>query len=245
MKSSTITAEDAAREEWVSMQSPDLVRVRVGVRWIGDICVPSAEEQETVSAIFGIFTFGDNFVIEKATTVSVVVGDRGEEVSAQEPNEFRRLMIKKSLLSWSLPIPIERENGWMKPECYRHVSRVAGPLMDALLDEFQKTTVITENEERVIDRQSAILFSESSRGVANACEAISTFCTLGSFWEKFGINKENLPALPFREYVMLKAMMRKEGDAMRVRTKPKSSGGTKIAGPGGRPRASTGKRISL
>jgi len=248
MKSSTITAEETARREWDSIQSPDKVDVRVNARWLGNIFLPCGEGEqasEEVRATFGAFTFGDNFVIEKATMKVIHVGDREGEVITQEPNEFRRLMVKKSLLEWSLPILIERDNGWMTSECYQRVGSVAGPLMDALLNEFHKSTIVTEEEERLIDRQCAILFSEHSRGVANACEAVSMFCTLGSFWEKFGINRDNIPAVPLREYIMLKAMMRKEGEALKSKARPKNTGGTRIAGAGGKTRPSAGKRIAL
>ena len=132
----------------------------------------------------------------------------------------------------------------MTPECYERVRHVSGPLMEALIDGFYRTTIVTEDEELIMDRQSASLFGEHSRGVSNACEAVSLFCTLGSFWEKFGIDRETLPKMPFKEYLMLKVMSRKEGDAMRQKTKSHKGSPTRIAGRGGRTRQSSGIRMS-
>jgi hypothetical protein len=191
-----------------------------------------------------VFTFGDNYAVERATAESIPVGNGTQSLVISEPNEYRRLMLKKNLVAWSLPIPIERAGGWITSECYEHIGNVCGPLLDALLDKFYVTTTLTEEEEFIMDRQSANLFSENSRGVANACEAVSLFCTLGSFNEKFGINREMLPVLPFREYLMLKVMGRKEGEAARQRSSPRKTSTTRVMGPGGKTRPSRGKRMA-
>lgn len=245
MKSLTTTAEDVARSTWESVKFPDAVRVHVPVERMGRLYLPRAEGEELIEAIFRVFSFGDNFSIERATVEKIPVGEMGGEILTHDPNEFRRLMLKKNLLAWSLDIPIERKNDWMTPECYARVGKVGAPLLDALLDEFQKTMSVTEDEDKMIDRQSSILFSENSSGVANACEAVNMYCTLGSFWEKFGLGRESLPDLPFREYMMLKIMMRKEGESMKTRTRNKAAPSTKVIGPGGRARASSGKKIAL
>jgi len=242
MKSLNTTAEDIAREAWDKVRNPNEVVVRVPVVWVGNLCLPRENGDGEVSAVFSTFTFGDNYAVEKATAQKIQMGDRKQFIMVPEPNEYRRLMVKKNLLSWSLPIPIERENGWITPECYKRVGSVFGPLLDALVDEFYYTTIITDDEEAIMERQSAILFSENSRGVANACEAVNMFCTLGSFWEKFGLNKGELPVVPFKEYMMLKVMARKEGDSMRQRMRTSKGSPTKIAS-GGRTRPSRGRRI--
>ena len=247
MKSLNSTAEYIARE--AAEQISDLTKVTVKIRasWRGNLLLPDNDGDIEVKATFRTFTFGDNYAVEKATTKEIKVGDSGQTVLASEPNEYRRLMLKKNLLDWSLPVPIEREDGWMTRECYEHIGSMPAPLMDALLDEFYRTTVLSEEEDNLIDRQCAILFSENSKGVANACEAVSMFCTLGTFWEKFGLNKDVLPEVPFKEYMMLKIMTRKEGESMSQRHSSTANrhSGTKIAGPGGRTRASRGKRIAL
>lgn len=241
----SLTAEEIARRESEVMCDPETVKVRVRVERIGQLVVPDARGSLEEQAIFKVFTFEDNHILERATRYEQPVGDRGDTASATEPNEFRRLMVKRNLLDWSLDLPIERENGWMTPECYEKVSRVAAPLVDAFLREFETKSWVTEEDERLINRQSAILFSESSRGVADACEAVSLFCTLGNYWEKFGLNKDNLRQIPHREYLLLKLMIGREADAIRAKTSPRKQPVTRIAGAGGRTRPSMAKRIPL
>ena len=72
---------------------------------------------------------------------------------------------------------------------------------------------------------------------------VTLFCTLGNFWEKFGLNRFDLKKLPYKEFLMLRVMMQKEGEAMK-RNQPQHNKGsnTRIAGPGGRTRPSRGIR---
>ena len=112
-------------------------------------------------------------------------------------------------------------------------------MMEAFLDRFEQSIQVTEQEEKMMERQSAVLFGKTGRGVADACEAVSLFCTLGNFAEKFGIDRFQLPGLPMREYTLLKMMIGKEGDASRRNNtmgKPKAN--TRIATAGGRIRPS-------
>lgn len=237
------TVDEKARDAWELVRDPTKVTIRVPVVWLGGICLPRAGGKDVVTAVFNTFTFGDNYAAEKATMQKLPIPGSEQFVVVSEPNEYRRLMVKKNLLSWSLPISIERENGWMTPACYERVGKICAPLMEALVDEFYKTTIITEDEESIMERQSALLFSESSQGVANACEAVSLFCTLGTFWEKFGLNKKELPVVPFKEYMMLKMMTRHEGDSMRQKMRPSHKGSPTKIMSGGRTRMSRGRAV--
>jgi len=227
------TAEKVARKEWERVTEPDKVRVKVKVTWWNGMCLPDEEGKDIEEAVFSVLTFGDNHVIEKAVAYEEDVGNGRTTVKVLELNEYKRLIVKKNLLSWTLDIPIERdEQGWMRPKCYERVSSIPAPLMEAFLDGYEESIAITDAEERKIDRQSAILFSPSGHGVVDACEAVSLFCTLGNFWEKFGLDKNKLPTVPYREYLLMKIMMGKEGDSMRVKTHSKAST-TMIAGAHG------------
>jgi len=235
------TAEDTARAEWETLMQPDQVRVKVPVCWKGGVCLPDEKSDDMEEAIFSTLTFGDNLVIEKAVTYEIEMKGKKYPVKAIDLHEFRRLVVKKNLLSWSLNIPIKRENGWMTKECYDRVGSVPAPLMEAFLDKFETSIQVTDKEEKLMERQSAILFGKQGKGVADACEAVNLFCTLGNFSEKFGIDRFQLPGLPMREYTLLKMMIGKEGDANRRNSpmgKPKSN--TRIATGGGRIRPSRG-----
>jgi len=225
------TAENKARQVLQQVNEPDRVRVRVRVSWRNGICLPDKTGDKEEEAVFAVLTFGDNYAIEKAVTYEKDV-DGSTTVQVTDLNEYRRLLVRHNLLSWTLDIPIERDSyGWMTPECYQRVSRIPAPLMEAFVQGFEQSMEITEEEERKISRQCAILFSPTGRGVSDACEAVSLFCTLGNYWEKFGLNKATLPSLPYREYLLLKIMLSKEGDANRVKHHHPASS-TKIASAG-------------
>ena len=104
----------------------------------------------------------------------------------------------------------------MTAESYRRVSSVPAPLLEALLDKYEERIQVSKEDEELIHRQSAILFSKNSRGVADACEAVSLYCTLGNYWEKFGLDRFSILSLPYREYLMLKIMIGKEGESHKV-----------------------------
>lgn len=234
------TVEEQARREMMTMEAPDQVRVSIRVTWRHGLCLPSKEGREE-QAVFQVLTFGDNLVMEKVCAYQVPVG-RGHMVTEYDVQEMRRLFVKRNLLEWTLPIPIERQDGWMTPEGYEKVSQIPGPLMEAFLDKFEDHMAITREEEEVINRQSSVLFSKNSSGVADACEAVRLFCTLGNFWEKFGLDRHSMMDLPYREYIMLKMMQGREAESIRRETKAqRTRSQTKIvAGHGGRVRPSQG-----
>lgn len=236
----SITAEDIARREEMLLTDPQTIRVKVKVSWINGMCLPDSDGKQQEEAIFKVFTLGDNQIIDRAVTYDVLLEDGRTKVSATDLNEYRRLLVKRNMLNWSLDIPIERQDGWMTPECYKRVKNIPAPLMEAFLDGFEERITISREEEEKIVKQGVILFSKNSRGVADACESINMFCTLGNFWEKFGIGKGvPLMEMPYKEYLSLKMIIGKENEAQRSVNSPKKPL-TRIAGAGGRARASQG-----
>jgi hypothetical protein len=205
------------------------------------MCLPDEGGDREEEAVFSTLTFGDNWALERAATKEVDVGDGRTKARVADLNEYRRLMVRRNLLSWSLPIPVERDaQGWMTQGSYERVSSVPGPLMDAFVKGMEGSVEITDEEEQRVSRQCALLFSRTGRGVHDACEAVSLFCSLGNFWEKFGLDRERLPALPYKEYLRLRIVMGKEAEAARAAAKPRQPSGTRIAGAGGRTRPSRG-----
>lgn len=246
------TAEQVARKSCEELYDPDHVTVRVRTSWRFGFCMPDEHGDSEEVAVFATMTFGDNYAIEKATSYEVEVGTKagsGRKIMARvtDINEYKRLIVKRNLLEWSLDIPIERDrSGWMTPKSYARVSSIPAPLMDAFVGKFEESVEIGEEEEEQISKQCSLLFSKTSSGVADACEAVSRFCTLGNFSEKFGVNRDSLPKMPYKEFLLLKIMIAKESDAMRVQHAPAGGGGSgKIIGPGGKARASRGTRIPL
>lgn len=238
-----LSTEEKARREYETLCDPQTVRVRVPVLWKDGICYPIADGTLYEEAEFKVLTFGDNHVLDKACSYDMEIRNEGNivsKISVTDVNEYRMLLVRRNLLSWTLDIPIERQNGWMTERCWNRVKKVPAPLMEAFIERYDTRVSVTKEEEEKIMRQSTILFSKNSRGVMDACEAISLFCTLGNFWEKFGVGRGvPIHEMPFKEYIMLKMVIGKENEFMKVVNSPKKPL-TRIAGPGGRPRASKG-----
>jgi hypothetical protein len=117
--------------------------------------------------------------------------------------------------------------------------------LDAFVRKFEESIEVSEEEEQHISRQCALLFSKTGHGVTDACEAVSRFCTLGNFSEKFGINRELLPKIPYKEFLLLKIMIAKESDSLRVQQPRGGVSNSRVIGPGGRSRPSRGVRIPM
>jgi len=126
-------------------------------------------------------------------------------------------------------------------KCFERVGRISAPLMDTFLDKFEDRTMVSADEEDEIAKQCAVLFSKSGRGVSDACEAVSLFCTLGNFSEKFNMDIEKLAALPYRHYQMLRLVVSHEVSALSREKHSAPKANTRIiAGRGGRSRPSAG-----
>jgi hypothetical protein len=202
--------------------------------------VPDKNGEEEVWALFRRLTCGDYWEIEQKTLMCV--GEGREELRYIDNETTKKMMIQRLLIDWNLDIALEfdDETGCLTEACYERVKKVSAPLMNALLAEYEKTNEPNEEDEAKIDRQSATLFGKDTRGVSNPCETVSLFCTLGNFWEKFGLNRFDLRKLPYREFIMLRIMMQKEAEHMRVQMRSRPRSETKIAGAGGRTRPSRG-----
>jgi len=234
----SLSAEEMAKREFELLTSPDTVRVKVKVSPFQSFHLPDDEGKDEIEAIFKVMSFGDNLIIEKACTYRIDNRQTREHRDEVDINEMRRLIVKRNLLSWSLPIPLERENGWLTEESYQRVGSVPAPLMEAILDRYEERIQVSKEDEELIHRQSAILFSKNSRGVADACEAVSLYCTLGNYWEKFGLNRFTILNLPYREYLMLRMMIGKEGEAHKAHAVSKAPSSRVVMGGRGRPRPS-------
>jgi hypothetical protein len=234
----SLSPEEIAKREFELLTSPDTVRVKVFVRRFGSFVLPDENGKEEVEAIFRMMTFGDNLIIEKACTYRIDNKETREKRDEVDINEIRRLIVKRNLLSWSLPIPVVRENDWITKESYARVSSVPAPLLDALLDRYEERIKITHDDEEIINRQCSVLFSKNSRGVADSCEAVSLYCTLGNYWDKFGLDRFSILSLPYREYLMLKIMLGKEGESHKAAAAQRNHSPSKVAMGGGKVRAS-------
>lgn len=242
---SSITDEELNRRARDAMVAPNTVSVRFGVVFWNGIPIPVSEEngEEKQEAIFKRMTVGDNRAIERIVRYEAERED-GKKVKTLDVIEYKRVMLRKNLLSWTLPIELERENDWLTDACYQRISNMSGALVDAIVGKYEDSIMIGTEEEAAIDRQAATLFGKHSRGVSDACEAVTLYCTLTSFWEKFGIGTGvSLDEMDYLDYQRLKVMSAKDAEASRHSASASSKPVTRIAGAGGRVRNSRGVSV--
>lgn len=159
--------------------------------------------------------------------------------------EFVKLFLKFQLVEWNLNIKLEFDNnGWLTDKCFKDVLALPFPLIETFINKYQETFIIDKEYEKIIDRQCGVLFSKNSRGVENACNAISLYCIMSNMWEKFGLNRFDLKNLSYREYHELRLILSKESDKHRAeRSADDRRKRTNIVGKGGKSRASRGITI--
>lgn len=215
------------KREWEILSSPSEVCVCVRVKWINGVCLPDDDGDEIKSARFRIMTLEDNELIGKLSLRK----DSNENKMDRE--EMKCLMIRRLLLDWDLDIPIQYDGDWMTKECFNRVMRLPAPLLSAFLDKYENEIRISEEEEREIQKQSIVLFSPNSGGIKDACEAVTLFCNLGNFWEKFGLNKWDMKNLTYREFMLLRLMIGHEMEKHKKQNTPAKKRPTKIAGRSG------------
>jgi len=217
-------------QEWKSMNFGGQVPITIPLKSLGNIWLPCGEGEEPeaeLSAIFRTMTFEDFAVMEDLISVDYKINEQ-ETVRELDFSGMRWLMMRRLPLSWNLPIPLEYENGWMKEESFSRLKRLPAPLVNAMLNEYQPHASLSRDEEVTIDRQSLTLFNENSRGVINACKAISLYCLLTSFWEKFGISRFDIPNMQYKEYLMLRQMIGNDNEATRRRIKKSQTSSSKV-----------------
>ena len=222
------------------------ITIRVKVRHFpSGFCAPDTEGDCEEYAIFRRMTLEDSIEFDALAIKKQKVGERnGEDVFEKvvDFNEYHRLLLMKNLVDWSLDTPIEKGmDGWLTDRCWEHVSKICAPLLDAFVRKFDESNIITAEEEETINKQSLVLFGKNSKGVQDACEAVTKFCTYGNFSEKFNLDIDGIKNIPYREYLLLRMMISNENDSIKLamRSKAQNTSSTKIA-TGGRAMPSRG-----
>ena len=216
--------EQEARQEWLALTCGGQVSITVKVKPYASFWLPDPQGECSVNAIFRLMNYEDYAVIEDLVATERVV-DAEHKIMARELDYtlMRWYMMRRVPLSWNLDIPLIYENGWLKEDCFARIKKLPAPLVQAMLDQYEPHISVTDDEEHIINRQSNGLFSEHSRGILHACKAVSLYCTLSTFWEKFGLNKFDIGKLPYREYLMLRMMVANDNEATRRRMATKKS----------------------
>jgi len=246
-------SEEEVIKEFRLLSRSKTVTVIIPFKRIKGLPMPDSSGSEKLIAEFKVMTCEEYWKVEKATEVireevinMPLGGVRINIIHDMDYQSMRVEMIRRLLVSWNIPVELNHEDddGVLTEESLERVLSVSAPLISALLYEYETTFHIDQEEEKQIDKQSAILFSKNSRGVENACDAITLFCTIGSFWEKFGINHFEIGNLPYKDFVRLRIMISKENKATRSQSEKSGKSATKVS-VGGKTRESRGTVINL
>lgn len=220
------------QNEWEALCA-DYIRIAVKVSHQGTILMPDIDGKETIVAIFKKMTCEDYWNIEHLCKVACFdemheeEGGGAKQLAYTDYQEVKMLLLKRMLVYISIIDLKMSKNGEMTPHSFERVINLPSPLINAMLEEYETSMNIGADDLETIEKQARILFAKDSRGVENACEAVTLFCNLGNFWEKFGINRFDMKNMPYREYLMLKFMIGKESEGLQ-RSRAANSSKNKI-----------------
>lgn len=245
--STTIEDMEKYRKEYNLLTKPDKVLIKVPCSESNGILMPDVYGDILHWAEFRRMDIQHHQLINKFVNREVYQIVNGVERlihSDTDMEEFDIHLLRMMLIKWSLCDLEKDDSGYLTEDSVNKILRHPAPLIGAFINRYYHTYIVTKEEEKHIERQSVSLFAPKSRGVDNACEAISLFCMLGNMWEKFGLNYHDLKTMPYRDYVMLRIVLGKEIERHRMESqRQKNSNNTRVAGQGGRTRASRGQVI--
>jgi len=238
-----ITDDEQIRKEYELFAGGDDIKISINAKKHGKSFLPDPDGKIVLWAKFRKMTVENYWFIEKLMKFEV---ERDKHVEVEyDMEEGKRQILRFQLTGWNLPLELRfDENDYLTEDCLKEVLHLPAPLVGVFVDKFIDTYTVSYDEQTEIDKQCASLFARNSRGVENACEAVTLFCVLGNMWEKFGINRFQLKNLPYKEYVMMRMVLSREIDKQRAEVASrKRKGATKIAGAGGKVRPSKGVTV--
>lgn len=230
-------------DEWKSLFS-EYVRIKIRVDTFNDILIPNIEGKNYVTFKFKKMTCEDHWMIEEycknETEDSLRKDSRGLPVKIEyiDYQDFKKEIICRMLKGLSFYKLRFKKNKVLTRKSKEYLLNLPAPLIQAAFEEYEKSYRISDEEEETITKQAVILFSKSSQGVENACEAVSLYCNLKSFYEKFGLTRFSIKKLPYKEYMKLKMMISKENQSISQKASAAANKNKSSINVGGRMRKS-------
>lgn len=193
----------------------DCVVLRIGITNRNGVFLPDLNGEEILTACFKNMTIDDNFAIEKFS-YERKSNSNGMDISASNFLTYKMLLLRRLLVSIDEFKP-ERKNGWIVEKDWNKIKAYNGMIISYLINEYEKTISVSDDDEKILERQSASLFGTDNGKVMNPHPGISMYCTLGSIWEKFGIDVSKLGDMTFDRFLMIKQIMGNEAEQTRKR----------------------------
>ena len=229
----------------VTILNRDKVLVQFKFDWLNRIKLSSSEDVD-IKVLFKNMSWEDHRMLESVILLRFEGKHERDVTVVTDMIAFNSEIMRRFLKSWNVAVPLEFDEftGFLTDKCFDRVMSLPGPFIRTLVEKFEQSLDSKDDEYQLL-RQCAALFSPKSGGVANPTESVSLFCTLGNFWEKFGLNRETLEGLSYKEYTQLKYMLSKEGEARdgKMHSSSGSRRPTMVAMGGTKPRPSRGKIV--
>lgn len=126
---------------------------------------------------------------------------------------YKKFVLKYLIKDLSFDIEIKRkETGELSEKTMKEISSLNPKILDYFLNKFDELIALSESETLKISEQCGLLFKSNSNGVKSPHEAISLYCELAGFWEKFGLNYYDISKLPIDVYNKLRLILREENE---------------------------------
>jgi hypothetical protein len=172
-----------------------------------NILLPDSDGNIEIKAVFNKMTVHDSLTLDRLSYSK----QDNDNISSIDYTVYRSLLLRRCLISLDENV-FERKNGWIVEEDWNKIKNYNAMILNHIMYEFEMTTVLTEEEESQIERQSVALFGTDAGKVNNPNPSISMYCTLLSVWDKFGLNIETLKSMKNSDYLKIREIMSKEAE---------------------------------
>ena len=196
----------------------DKVVVKVNVSPYQGFYLPDNQGKESIVSVWNKMTIEDSMVIEKMSFQFKTIGQ--VDASGIDYIAYRSILFRRNLCAIEDFWP-ERKNGWIVEKDWNRIKTFNAMILNSMLSDYEMTTIMSEEDEKLIDRQSVTLFGSENGRVANPHPAVSMYCLLSGIWEKFGLDITKIKQMRQEDYSKIRAVMAKESEIMKRNLKAK------------------------
>jgi len=181
------------------------------------VWLPCSNGETEIIACFKKMTVEDNLIIESLSFENKT-SKNGINISSSNYLIYKTLLIRRLLLKINDFVP-ERKNDWIIEKDWIRIKKCNAMILNTLINEYEVKLMKSEDDMKIVERQSSILFGSDNGRVLNPHPSISMYCMLGSIWEKFGLDISKLKNMSFDNYLCLKQIMSIETEQQRKKFK--------------------------
>ena len=195
-----------------SMWGRGIVKVSVPCSEIKGITVPHRTGVYDMVSFWSPLSVEDSFRIDEMCFS--VSNEGGIDTSSVDAEMARYITIRRCLKGWDGRV-LRTTGGWMEKEDWSRVCRFHPSALLVSFFIFRSRCAVSDDEEKLIDRQASILFATTSGTVNNPHPVISRYCAESSLWDKIGVSADRTAGVSMKDYSGMREVIRKESEIMR------------------------------